>query len=88
MNYEYKCPLCGFINIKYSEYARIVCSSCGQEFEPNIIYRFYYKYQIPSFPNYDYPYVKQPTYYIPETTGQDNLKEINKSRGIYDIHRI
>jgi hypothetical protein len=32
MSYEFKCPHCGFINIRNGNFARIVCTSCGSEF--------------------------------------------------------
>jgi len=33
--YEYKCPHCGEVNIRYEECARIVCDKCGKEFIPS-----------------------------------------------------
>jgi len=35
--YEYKCPHCGKVNIRYEECARIVCDKCGKEFIPSDI---------------------------------------------------
>jgi len=30
--YEYRCPRCGYINVRYEETKRIVCFMCGFEF--------------------------------------------------------
>ena len=32
--YEYKCPYCGYVNIRYCECERIVCDKCGKSFYP------------------------------------------------------
>ena len=32
LRYEYKCPHCSFVNIRYEKCGRIVCSFCGKEF--------------------------------------------------------
>lgn len=30
--YEYRCPYCGYVNIRYEETKRIVCDRCRNEF--------------------------------------------------------
>jgi len=32
--YEYRCPFCGYINVRYEPCGRIVCDRCGKEFTP------------------------------------------------------
>ena len=32
VRYEYKCPYCGYINVRYEKCGRIVCNRCGREF--------------------------------------------------------
>jgi len=32
MRYEYKCPYCGYINVRTHRTARVVCSRCGRAF--------------------------------------------------------
>jgi len=32
VRYEYKCPHCGHVNVRYERCARIVCSKCGKSF--------------------------------------------------------
>lgn len=34
LRYEYKCPYCGYINVRYEETARVVCEKCGRSFVP------------------------------------------------------
>jgi ribosomal protein L37AE/L43A len=34
MKYEYKCPFCGYINVRYEECGRVVCLKCGRGFTP------------------------------------------------------
>lgn len=47
--YEYKCPYCGYVNIRYCECERIVCDKCGKSFYPiggwklNVTKRIYEK---------------------------------------------
>jgi len=36
--YEYKCPYCGHINVRYEECARVVCDHCGKEFVPKVVW--------------------------------------------------
>jgi len=35
VRYEYKCPHCGHVNIRYEKCARIVCDKCKREFVPS-----------------------------------------------------
>ena len=37
VRYEYKCPHCGHINVRYERCARIVCSKCGKPFCGEVI---------------------------------------------------
>jgi len=30
--YEYRCPWCGFVNVRYEPCARVVCDRCGRAF--------------------------------------------------------
>jgi len=30
--YEYKCPYCGYVNVRYEETVRIVCDRCKKTF--------------------------------------------------------
>ena len=30
--YEYRCPACGYLNIRYEKTMRIVCDRCGRVF--------------------------------------------------------
>ena len=30
--YEYKCPHCGHVNVRYERCGRVVCSNCGESF--------------------------------------------------------
>ena len=32
LRYEYKCPYCGYINVRYEQAARLVCEKCGRSF--------------------------------------------------------
>ncbi len=32
VRYEYKCPWCGYVNIRYHPCRRIVCDKCGISF--------------------------------------------------------
>lgn len=32
--YEYKCPHCGHVNVRYEECGRVVCDHCKKEFIP------------------------------------------------------
>jgi len=34
IRYEYKCPYCGRVNVRYEPCARIVCDFCGKSFAP------------------------------------------------------
>ena len=34
VRYEYRCPFCGHVNIRYEPCRRIVCDRCGREFTP------------------------------------------------------
>jgi len=35
IRYEYKCPHCGRVNVRYERCGRIVCDYCGEEFVPS-----------------------------------------------------
>ena len=35
VRYEYKCPHCGHVNVRYEKCGRIVCDLCGKEFVPD-----------------------------------------------------
>jgi len=32
--YEYKCPWCGKVNVRYEETQRLICDRCGKTFYP------------------------------------------------------
>jgi len=34
VRYEYKCPHCGFVNVRSTPTLRIVCTRCGRVFTP------------------------------------------------------
>ena len=34
IRYEYRCPYCGHVNVRYEPCARIVCDRCGASFSP------------------------------------------------------
>jgi len=34
IDYEYKCPYCGYVNTRSLPMGRIVCSTCGTSFIP------------------------------------------------------
>jgi hypothetical protein len=34
MKYEYKCPFCGYINVRYEERGRVICRVVCSNFTP------------------------------------------------------
>ena len=30
--YEYKCPFCGHVNVRYEHTVKLVCDNCGRSF--------------------------------------------------------
>ena len=71
MQYEYLCPFCQKVNIRYLACAQIVCDGCKKEFQCG--YRTWRWVDPPYYPWYPYPY---PDSTYPITTGGSTMVHV------------